>query len=166
MIGNEIKLVAISEQKCTDIAYFLEEDTCLIEKLGIKKRRITKKIVYNEAIEWQEANKAIIKLIEYNNEVIGTITLSKIDKENKTASIGYWIGSKYWNKGIGKTAFALCLKNAKEMGIEKVNGRIADSNIASRKIWGKYNHYENEIGNDRKEYSIVIMSIDITIAST
>lgn len=53
--------------------------------------------------------------VVYNKLAIGTIGLS-ISNENKElcGDIGYWIGEKYWNKGIATSA----IKNIVKFGFE------------------------------------------------
>jgi hypothetical protein len=166
MIENKTKLIEVDELKCEEIAFLLNEDQELRVKLGSAIKENTKLSVFNKLIDWQDKNSAKSKLIEVNGEIVGLISLSKIDYERKIASIGYWIGSKYWNKGIGKKAFALCMEMATTMGIDIVKAQIEIENIPSRKIWEKYRCSIKELGNGNLEYSIEIRKIDITIAST
>jgi len=49
--------------------------------------------------------------IVYNKSAIGTIGLSvKNENEELCGDIGYWIGEKYWNKGIGTHAIKSVVK--------------------------------------------------------
>ena len=46
--------------------------------------------------------------LKSNNEVVGSISVVKIDEENETFEIGYVLGESYW--GLG-----LCLKHLKKL---------------------------------------------------
>ena len=54
----------------------------------------------------KEKKKTAVRFaIEMNGKVIGAIDLSNIQKHK--AEIGYWLGRKYWNKGIISEAIRL-----------------------------------------------------------
>ncbi len=38
--------------------------------------------------------------LKSEKKIIGCIGLHKIDKFNSTAEVGYWLGKKYWRRGI------------------------------------------------------------------
>ncbi|NQU77955.1 GNAT family N-acetyltransferase, partial [Candidatus Falkowbacteria bacterium] len=45
--------------------------------------------------------------IDINGEASGGISLSKIDYRHNQAELGYWLGEKYWGKGIMTNACKL-----------------------------------------------------------
>ena len=46
--------------------------------------------------------------IEYNGELVGSISVFRQENiHSKTAELGYYIGEKFWNKGIATTAIKL-----------------------------------------------------------
>lgn len=102
-------------------------------------------IAYNK--QWSKKNKAQIFAIIINREAIGLISLSRINKKAQTARIGYWIASKYWNKGYTSEAFKQILNLAKDNNIKFVSCSIPKENRESEAIWKKFNAKFEEKGN-------------------
>ncbi|MBL7050880.1 GNAT family N-acetyltransferase [Candidatus Woesearchaeota archaeon] len=70
--------------------------------------------------------------LKEDNQVIGIMSFNKIDLKNKNAEVGYWLGKKYWRKGIAKEALILILDYAfKELKLERISSRTFHSNKAS-----------------------------------
>jgi ribosomal-protein-alanine N-acetyltransferase len=88
--------------------------------------------------KWIVENHADMFAIVLGETAIGTITLSYQDVINHKARIGYWLGSAYWNKGYASKAFQLILDKATIREIKYVSSIIRKDNIASKKIWDKY----------------------------
>jgi len=132
-------LEKIDEKYARHLVNILNDDKKLIEFLGGKKEIASyeKFTVYNE--EWSRKNNAKIFAIMLQDEAIGMISLSYINTQDKTAKIGYWLASKYWNKGYVTEAFKQTLNIAKESGIKSVSCSIPNENKASKAIWKKFN---------------------------
>lgn len=56
-------------------------------------------------------------VIEKNNNVVGMIDLHDIDRRNKHADIGYWLGNEYVGQGI----MSQSVKQIELYGFEKLN---------------------------------------------
>lgn len=83
--------------------------------------------VYNWVIELKEIN-----------EVIGSISIVKLDNVNKYCEIGYCIGSKYWNRGITTEAFQNVINFLfKEVGINRICAKHNIDNTASGEVMKK-----------------------------
>lgn len=85
-------------------------------------------------------NKALIIGIESigNKKIVGVISLTRINKTHKRAEIGYWLGKKYWGKGIMTQAVEEILHMAfKKMKLHRVYAKVFEENIASRKTLEK-----------------------------
>lgn len=83
----------------------------------------------------------IIRIILYNDEISGYISKYKLlEKPN----IGYWIGRKYWGKGIATQAVKEFLKLYKNRPLQ---ARVAFDNLASIKILEKCRF--SKIGEDK-----------------
>jgi len=83
--------------------------------------------VYNWVIELKEIN-----------EVIGNISVVKLENTNKSCEIGYCIGSKYWNKGITTEAFQNVIDYLfKEVGINRICAKHDIENVASGQVMKK-----------------------------
>jgi RimJ/RimL family protein N-acetyltransferase len=77
---------------------------------------------------------------EDNNEVVGMVAIRIKDNKAGVGEIGYWLGRKFWGKGIASEAAAMILKFAfQDLKLKKVYGKVMRPNTASVKILGKNN---------------------------
>ncbi len=68
--------------------------------------------------------------------VIGCISLDKVNFEHQNAEIGYWLGSKYWGRGIMTEAGKLILNFAfKKLKLHRIYGFSFGDNPASQIIF-------------------------------
>lgn len=82
---------------------------------------------YNWAIELKEVN-----------GVIGSISVVKLENENKSCEIGYCIGSKFWNKGITTEAFKSVIDYLfREVKVNRISARHSIENLASGEVMKK-----------------------------
>jgi len=104
------------------------------------------------------------------DKVIGVIDIFNIDWKDKNAELGYWLGKKYWGKGLMTEAVKLMLKFAFEkLKLHRVYAGVFEENIASRRVLEKtgfklegikrecryrYNKWHNELifGILKQEY--------------
>ncbi len=101
--------------------YTMKDARFFIEKLCKKKNS------KHFAIELKETGK-----------LIGVVSLSKINRKHKKAVIGYWIGKKHWNKGIGTEALNLILGfGFRKLKLNRIYGKVMVPNIASAKLLEK-----------------------------
>jgi len=77
--------------------------------------------------------------IVYKGIAVGGMgIIIKSDVFRKNAEIGYWIGEKYWNKGIATTALKMMVNYAFEtFDIHRIYANVFESNIASKKVLKK-----------------------------
>lgn len=74
-------------------------------------------------------------VIVVNKVVVGRIGLYEIDQQNKTASIGYWIGEQYQGQGIVTKSCQQLLKYAFiSLNLNRLEIRCGTGNIKSRAI--------------------------------
>jgi [ribosomal protein S5]-alanine N-acetyltransferase len=90
----------------------------------------------------------LVCAVETNGEAAGIISLSlKKGMEKPSAEIGYWLGEKYWGKGI----MARAIKEMVKYGFEnynylnKVFAHIYDFNTNSQKAIEKAGFYKNTV---------------------
>ncbi len=121
-----------------DLVSLLNSDTILKNILGFGKEEIGYKYFNENNNKWMKKKNANIFAMVFNNKAVGMISLSHQNKLEKSAQIGYWLGSEYWNKGITKKAFKLILQLASDKKFETVMATIDKDNIYSLKIWQKY----------------------------
>lgn len=89
--------------------------------------------------EWaDEPNKVILMVEDGGGEVVGFVNFYDWNKENKTASRGTLIDSKYQNKGYGKTAIKTSNDYAFDtMLLNRIELYVSGSNEVSRHITEK-----------------------------
>ena len=76
--------------------------------------------------------------LKLDNKIIGCIGLSSISSKNKNSEIGYWLGKKYWGKGLGRDAIKLIVKfGFEQLKLHRIYGIISKENIASQKVLEK-----------------------------
>ena len=93
------------------------------EKLKNKKRE-----GYELAIELKE-----------NKKLIGGFGLSKIDKVQGTATIGYWLNETYHGKGLGTEALSELIKFAfDKLKLRRLNASVFTGNPSSGKLLEKF----------------------------
>ena len=131
------KIQELDRKHLKELVYILNNDIKLIQRLGNNKP-----ISYSNFIshnkQWMSKYHAQIFAIIMNDEAIGLISLSQINNKNQTAKIGYWITSKYWNKGYTSVAFEQMLNLAKKTNIKQVSCSIPKNNKESKAIWQKF----------------------------
>jgi RimJ/RimL family protein N-acetyltransferase len=79
---------------------------------------------------------------------IGMCALYGIDKEKKSAQVGYWIAKEHWGKGYGKEALSIALSfGFDELRIRKVYATVSKDNTRSVRLLSSLGFArEKEIG--------------------
>ncbi|WP_433943167.1 GNAT family N-acetyltransferase [Paenibacillus sp. SN-8-1] len=73
--------------------------------------------------------------IVYQGEIAGCISVMDINQANRTASIGYWLGSAYQGKGLmTKSCKAMIDYAFGELGLNRIEIRAGVGNQKSRSI--------------------------------
>lgn len=121
-----------------DVANILNEDEELGRVLGRTKHshEETAPTVLEHARKWCDKHDAIFFAIVHGQEAaIGTISLSHVDLQSRSASTGYWIGTRFQGHGYGGAAFHRLVAFARSLGVRSLFGQVAAANYASRRIW-------------------------------
>ncbi len=140
---NKIKL---RKFKMSDIERLMKmfPDKKITDGIGItlsdKSPRITKQLEK----EWLK--KTIAQYIkkkpsEYNLAItldgiyVGNMGTHKIDYENESIEIGYWVGKEYWGNKIATKALKLFIKELnKKFKLKRISGYAFTFNPASKKV--------------------------------
>ncbi len=122
-----------------DMVSLFSTDEIVRSELGLDKTEFSAAEEFEFVQNWCKKKNSESFEIRCANEFAGMISLSHIDLENKIAGVGYWVGSKFRGKGIGKKAFELILDIAKSKDVEILGSDIDKTNAPSLKIWEKYN---------------------------
>jgi RimJ/RimL family protein N-acetyltransferase len=90
-------------------------------------QKLNKKKAFELGIELKETK-----------EIIGMISLMKVDYDNKNAEIGYWLGKKYWGRKIMKEAIKLFLNfGFNKVKLTRIYAKVMHPNISSAKLLEK-----------------------------
>lgn len=126
-------------------------------KIAKNTQTIPYPYTYKEARAWinhclkidKQKNKSEINFaIDIKGNVVGGIGLKKI--ENYTAEIGYWLGEKYWGRGIMTLAIQLITQYGfTELGLKRVYANVFSFNKASIRVLEKAGYrYEGRLSKD------------------
>lgn len=73
--------------------------------------------------------------LKETKEVVGMMSLMNVDKNNKNAEIGYWLGKPYWKQHLATEAMELLRRFGFErLKLEKIYAKVDHPNIASQKL--------------------------------
>ena len=73
--------------------------------------------------------------IEHEGDIAGVIGFPEFDNDNRNASMGYWISSSHQGKGIISRSCEMLIEYAlTDLGLNRVEVRIADDNTRSRRV--------------------------------
>lgn len=76
--------------------------------------------------------------VKGSRKVIGTCSYTFIDKNYKTAEIGYCISSRYWGKGLGtEVAGALLWYGFEFVGFQRIQAKFMPENHQSKRVLEK-----------------------------
>lgn len=94
----------------------------------LEKRKKKKRESYEFGIELKSEKK-----------IIGGFGLSKINKSQGIADVGYWLGENYWRKGYGSEAFNAVLKFAfNKLKLRRIEAGVFVGNPSSGKLLEKF----------------------------
>lgn len=98
----------------------------------------------NEALRFIKRNYRLIKnkkafsfaiCLIGTDKVIGGIALTNLDWKEKSAELGYWVGKKYWGKGLTTEAVKLALKfSFDKLKLHRIWARVFEENVSSVRI--------------------------------
>jgi RimJ/RimL family protein N-acetyltransferase len=72
------------------------------------------------------------------DKVIGVIELMSLDWQNRNAEISYWLGRKYWGKGLMTEAVRQILRfGFEELGLHRIYARLFEANPESASVLEK-----------------------------
>jgi RimJ/RimL family protein N-acetyltransferase len=84
---------------------------------------------------------------------VGVIGLKGIDLVNRKASLGYWIGEEYWDKGIATAAVQLVISYVfSELELEEIYAYVLLENKPSIRVLEK--NGMNQIGEINENHSV------------
>jgi RimJ/RimL family protein N-acetyltransferase len=92
-----------------------------------------------------------------SGKLVGTLSLEKINPQDKSASIGYWVAKSYRNKGIATSAVKLASYFAfAKLGLREIRAETEKSNIASRRVLEKSGFAIERTSRTKVHYTLAI----------
>ncbi|MBP2002106.1 ribosomal-protein-alanine N-acetyltransferase [Paenibacillus shirakamiensis] len=89
---------------------------------------------FEEAQDTQSGLHLVIRL-EQHTEIIGLVSLQKLDAIQHSAVLGYCIDPRYWNQGLATEAAGRILSyGIQELGMRQIKGRCKEDNVASQRV--------------------------------
>ncbi len=77
-------------------------------------------------------------ILKETGKLIGCAGFVDLDLKNNNAEIGYWLGEKYWGKGImSEAVFAIIKYGFDNLKLHKIYGKHISENINSKRIFEK-----------------------------
>lgn len=98
------------------------------------------------------------------NQIVGTVIVFNFNREANHAEVGYVFHQDYWNKGYGTRSIALIDKFVfTELGLHKLNARVTDVNIGSKRILEKNGYIHEGLQKDQdfvdgKYYDLALLA--------
>lgn len=98
-------------------------------------------------------------------ELMGVISLTKLNHQNRNGTLGYWLGHRYWRQGHGTRACELVLDYGfKSLNLHKVHAEILEHNersiaLLERIGFQKEGHLRQNIMKDQKWLDLVIFAL-------
>ena len=141
--------ITLRKFKLSDLSKILElfSDKKITDGVGLTLSPTPPKITKKFEEKWLKETikeyrkkypKAYSLAILLNKELIGSIGTHKIDKENESTEIGYWIGRKYWGQGITTKALKLFIKKINtKLKLKRIYGYAFTFNPASKRVMEK-----------------------------
>ena len=124
-----------------DLVNLLNFDDRLRDDLGFKDDDSPMTVFDYQAFTeaWIERTRSQhFAIVNEGDIAMGQISLSHIDKDKGEARCGYWLGTKYRNRGYTKEAFEQIVGLARQMELKYLVASISPRNDASLAIWAKY----------------------------
>jgi len=88
-----------------------------------------------QSIEDQANEKALVLMICFRNRIVGVIGFNGLDHQNRSCTIGYWIGQEFQGKGITSESTKRLIKYAfNELEMNRVAIDAATKNVKSKAI--------------------------------
>jgi len=111
------------------------KDAFVIVKKAKKEWKMKNKDKYHFAIELKEEKK-----------IIGGIVIGGINKKQKTASLGYWVGKRYHHQGYGSEALGAILRfGFLKLKLRRIEAEVFPGNPSSGKLLEKFGAKEEGI---------------------
>ena len=148
-----------------------------IKKISLLHAKELKHIIDNKEIKWHakdicypyplaKVKKYILGQLKLKNyleftilvdsKFVGTISLEKIDKIKKEASIGYWVAKSFRGKGIATKAVKQVVNlGFNKLKLKRIYAKVGKYNVQSIGVLEKAGFEKEKISKNEYYYEIV-----------
>ncbi len=119
------RLIQDSRHHLRDFLIFVEYTT----KEDHTRKFVEETVITNAKLE------SFVSVIYVDDRVAGLVGFNAIDRQNKRAEIGYWLGEAYTGQGVmTKAAQAIIAYGFETLGLNRIDLKAAATNHKSRQI--------------------------------
>jgi len=148
IIGEKYKLIPFTIEDVNENYISWLNDSNINKFLEIRHNRQTLKTVSEYISEfYKKQEKYIWGIYPLDGDLIGTVTLSSINRYDSTAEQGLMIGdTNYWGKLASEASMSLVLNFAfQKLGLNSVTGGCYSTNIGMIFTFKRLGFYRNNI---------------------
>lgn len=129
-LSDAAQLVSFKRETSTESKFLL---TCPDEVEDIADQRRVISLYLSDP-------RRIFLVAEYNNQIIGVITLSGSNKRRvmHKGELGITVRKQFWAKGVGSALMEECLKLAKQKGFKKIQLEVMSNNDRAMGLYRKF----------------------------
>lgn len=150
-----INLEEYSQHHAADLSHILAADNILKDQISSTFSG-PESIFHKETINWISKKSSFTYSVLHQNVSIGLASIVPDSSAPTHCSIGYWLGSTFWNQGFGSQMFAQLLSLASSKHFSLASALIANSNIPSLRLWLKYSPTVEPVGHNKSLYKITL----------
>lgn len=114
-IKGEHIFLALPEMQDAQAILHYTRSTALMKFMAWRRPKNLLEVKKNIRNRWQKAQQKITFetcVYFYDNTFVGSVGIVRFDYTSETAELGYWIGEKFWKKGIGTEAISVLIDYA------------------------------------------------------
>ncbi|HVH34961.1 MAG TPA: GNAT family protein [Tahibacter sp.] len=91
-------------------------------------------IAYSQR-SWQQHSAFPFGVFGADGELLGSVGINSLDRENRRGALGYWIATAQTGRGLARRAAALAVDFAfAELGLQRIEILVRPDNTASHKV--------------------------------
>ncbi|MFC1451827.1 GNAT family N-acetyltransferase [Verrucomicrobiota bacterium] len=154
---NGTTLRKVTHDDAAQLAAMLRADTQLRGDLSIPNdARPTVADVLTKVQSWETKTNGETYTIVADVGPIGIISVHPSSEDSTLGKVGYWVGSKYRDRGYCTDALRQLAAVAANHHMTSVSGAVTDTNIASCRVWQKLNAHSETIEEGKQRFTLPV----------
>jgi len=138
-VDDELNLVFLEESLASTLFELIDANRAYLGKWLPWVRNTNSvadiQVFIKRSIEGFSEGRELVCAIEYQNSIAGIVSYNRINPELKKVEIGYWLSERMQGQGLmSRCCQRLIDKAFYQMGMDKVEIRVASENLPSRKL--------------------------------